>query len=267
MKKWLKTTLWSLFVVGIVVLLSAIQTAIEDKTVSNRTIRIHVTDENALLNKAELIARLKHKNLLFDGQTMKQLNIGKIEYSIRNMEEVKSVSVFNYLNGTWNIEVQLRKPIAHVYNTKDENFYICEDGEKISGDLNHIARVLIATGSISDLFSQENIHTIINNDSLKTIRQLDEVYRISNYVCNDPLMQSFIGQIHRKENGDFVLIPLVGKQKIVFGTASSDQEVEKKFEKLKVFYQKAMPYVGWDVYSEISLKYDEQIVCRRNNLN
>jgi cell division protein FtsQ len=73
-------------------------------------------------------------------------------------------------------------------------------------------------------------------------------------------LQALIGQIHLKKNGDFVLIPLVGDQLIVFGSAFTDQEVRDKFEKLKIFYTKGLPYEGWEKYSEISLKYRGQIV-------
>jgi len=72
-----------------------------------------------------------------------------------------------------------------------------------------------------------------------------------------------IGQIHLKHNGDFFLIPQVGGQKIVFGTAFSDLEGEEKFRKLKVFYKEAIPYEGWNTYEEISLKYNKQIVCKK----
>jgi cell division protein FtsQ len=75
-------------------------------------------------------------------------------------------------------------------------------------------------------------------------------------------MQSLIGQIHLKKDGDFVLIPLVGGQKIIFGSAFTDEEVREKFKKLKIFYKEAIPYEGWDKYEEISLKYKKQIVCR-----
>jgi len=40
-------------------------------------------------------------------------------------------------------------------------------------------------------------------------------------------------------------------------------EIENKFEKLKIFYKEAIPYEGWSTYSEISLKYDKQIVCKK----
>jgi cell division protein FtsQ len=123
--------------------------------------------------------------------------------------------------------------------------------------------VLVFSGVIPDRIDSENINLIINNDSLKSIRLLDDIYRISNYVCKDPLLQSLIGQVYCDENHEFIMIPVVGKQKIVFGKASSVKEVEEKFQRLKVFYQEAMPFEGWNKYSEISLKYEGQVVCRK----
>jgi cell division protein FtsQ len=71
--------------------------------------------------------------------------------------------------------------------------------------------------------------------------------------------------VYLENNGEFVLIPLVGEQKIIFGSAHSNQQVEDKFKRLKIFYEEGMPYEGWKKYSEINVKYDGQIVCRRNN--
>ena len=55
-------------------------------------------------------------------------------------------------------------------------------------------------------------------------------------------------------------------QKIIFGTANSDQEVESKFDKLKTFYTEAMEHEGWRKYKEINLKYEDQIVCKKKEL-
>jgi cell division protein FtsQ len=110
-----------------------------------------------------------------------------------------------------------------------------------------------------------SITNFINNDSLKSIKKMDDVFRISNYVCNHPLMYKLIGQVYLEKDGDFVLIPLVGDQKIVFGTANTEEEVAEKFSRLTTFYKEAIPFEGWDKYVEISVKYDGQIVCRRRN--
>lgn len=263
MKYWVKITLWSVFGGAVIFLLFYTQSHLRKLTVKETSIHIDVEGENSFLTEEELKSRLQRNNLIFVNQKAEQVNLEKIEQFIQNMEEVKNVKVFLTWDASLEIDVKLRRPIAHVFNLHGENFFLDADGYKISGGTAHTARVLVVTGEIPDRYSSESVNEIINNDSLKTILKLDDVYRISNYVCNDPLMQSLIGQIHRKNNGDFVLVPLVGDQTVVFGTAHSDKEVEGKFEKLKIFYKEAMPYEGWNKYREISLKYDKQIVCKK----
>jgi len=39
--------------------------------------------------------------------------------------------------------------------------------------------------------------------------------------------------------------------------------VEDKLTRLKLFYQKALPKVGWEKYSSINVKYRKQIICTK----
>jgi cell division protein FtsQ len=171
--------------------------------------------------------------------------------------------LFTGIGERWTIEVLMRKPIARIFNKYGESFYLDQDGFVMKVSDLHTARQVVVTGYISDRINSISVPEIINNDSLKSIRKLDDVYRISSYVCKDPFLRSLVGQIHLKKNGDFVLIPLVGGQKIIFGSANSDVEVKDKFDKLMIFYKEAIPYEGWNKYDEISLKYDKQIVGKK----
>ena len=102
-----------------------------------------------------------------------------------------------------------------------------------------------------------------NNKNLITKYSLDDIYRISRYVCNDPFFSLQIGQIHKEKNGDFVLVPRVGEQKIIFGSALSNEEVKVKFRKLADFYKEGLPYEGWNAYDCINLSFENQVVCSK----
>jgi cell division protein FtsQ len=262
MKKWIKRIVWLIFGVGVLVLLSMAQRTQSKQQINEPIIVIHVNGENAFLTEDELLARLKNKGLIYNGQIQQNLHVAEIENFIREMTEVKSVKVFTELGDKWKIDVVIRKPIARIFNIFNESFYLDEDGFIMQSSNLHTARVVVVTGNIKDRINAKNVQEIINNDTLKSIQKLDDVYRISNYVCNDPLMRSLIGQIHLKKNGDFVLTPLVGGQKIIFGSALTEEEVREKFKKLKIFYKEAIPFEGWNKYEEISLKYNKQIVCK-----
>jgi cell division protein FtsQ len=264
MRIWIKRIVWVLFFVGVIVLMFRSCDMHDERIMDKPEIIIHVNGEDAFLTEDELYDRLKRKGYIFEGQNHKTLNAAKIERYISSMSEIKDVRVFTRIGKHWTIEVTVRKPIARIYNKYNETFYLDEDGIVVRASGLHTARVVVVTGLIPDRITSIPVKEIINNDSLKSIRKLDDVYRISNYVCNDPELQALIGQIHLKKNGDFVLIPLVGDHLIVFGSAFTDKEVRDKFEKLKIFYTEGLPYEGWDKYSEINLKYGGQIVGKIN---
>lgn len=263
MKQWMKVGLGALAGVTVIYLVFAIRAKLDNLLLEEPTIHIKVEGESAFLTELELITRLKQANHLFVDQRVNQLNPENLERFIQKMNEVKSVNVFTSFGGRWNIDLELRRPIARIFNNYGQTFYLDSDGNIMERTAGHTARVVVVSGDIPDRITSESVNEIINNDSLKSIRKLDDVYRISNYVCNDPLMNSLIGQIYRENNGDFILIPLVGGQKINFGSAKRTEEVNEKFKKLKIFYKEAIPYEGWNKYSEISLKYKKQIVCKK----
>ena len=264
MKKWLKIAL--IVITSLIVL--AIMSLTYDEQNSNllnpAQIYIHVDqDESAFLTETELRERLERQNLVFPGQTFATLDIFKIEENIRQMNEVKNVKVFANIGQNWTIDVELRRPIARIFNKTGESFYLDSEGHTMQPSELHTARVVVVNGHIPDRLSSENVFEIINNDALISIRKLDDIYRITNYVCNDPFLHAQIAQIYLEKTGDFVLTPQVGGHKIVFGTANSTEDVSIKFEKLKTFYKEGLPFEGWNKYSEISLKYENQIVCKK----
>ena len=192
-----------------------------------------------------------------------ELNVHSIERAIAAMAEVKDVNVYKHLGAQWEIKLALRKPIARIFNTSGQSYYLDQDGFMMYRSTLHTARVLVFSGAIKDVYNPHLNCDFINNPNLKSSQKIGQIYRISNYVCNDPLMHKLIGQVYLNPNGDFILIPLIGEQQIVFGPARSNKEVSDKFERLNYFYKEALPHEGWNKYKEISVKYEGQIVCRK----
>lgn len=264
-KKW--TILgWASFSIAVICLLAFAANEQRNALVLKPVISISIVDENAFLTEDELFTRLKRNNLVFEGQTMDQLNTTSIESFVHKMPEVESVDVFKRMGGNWSIRVKIREPYARIFNQFGESFYVDSKGATMNPSPNFTARVLVFSGAISDRCDSLTVQEIINNDSLKSIRNLDEIYRISDYVCHDPFLRAQISQVHRDKWGDFLLIPQVGGHIVVFGSAYSDSEVAEKMKKLKLFYQEGLPFEGWNVYEEINLKYRNQIVCKKKKI-
>lgn len=266
MKKWLKILFWSAFTISVFVLLSLSKSAQLDAELKIPEILIKVNGENVFLTKDDLLTRLKRSGLVYPGQKIENLKIAEIEKFIEGMTEVKAVKVYSNLGGAWNIDVTIRKPIARIFNSFGEDFYLDDAGSTMAPSYLYTARVVVVTGFINDRKNTESVKEIINNDTLISIRNLDDIYRISSYVCNDAFLNAQIGQINLEKNGDFVLVPQVGGQKIIFGSARTSEDVEEKFKKLIVFYKEGLPFEGWDKYETINLKYKRQIVCKKKKI-
>ena len=83
---------------------------------------------------------------------------------------------------------------------------------------------------------------------------------LARYINKDDFWSAQIEQLYVNENGDIELIPRVGNQKIIFGDAT---QMKEKFNKLFILYTKGFDKTGWNNYSAINLKFNDQVVCTR----
>lgn len=263
MKKYLKIGAWLLGFIALIAMMIYAKETQGNQQVHPLDISIETPDEMVFLKEEDVIQRLKTRGIPFEHIRQKELNIAQIEHFVAAMPEVEHVDVFTNLNGHCFINIKIRRPIARIFNRYGESFYLDDQGKTMPLSQLYTANVLPVSGSISDRISAKSVDKIINNSSLKSISKLDETYLISNYVCHDPFLRAHITQMYVEKNGDFILIPRVGGQKIVFGKVKNDTIVPYRFDKLKLFYKKAMPIAGWNTYSIINLKFKEQIVCTK----
>jgi cell division protein FtsQ len=87
---------------------------------------------------------------------------------------------------------------------------------------------------------------------------LDNIKAMSLYIQNDAFLMAMIDQINITSSNKFELIPKLGDQIILFGDATN---IDKKFDKLKLFYKNVVSVKGWKKYSKINLEFDNQIVA------
>lgn len=263
MKKGLKIALWTLFGIIVLTLLILANNKWNKSIALVPTIEITEEDGMSFLTDAELLLKLKRAKLWDDNLSFDSLKISEIEAFVANLNEVETVEVFTELGNKWTIKIKTRRPIVRILPKNNSGFYMDDNGKFMSVS-KYPAQVLVATGldnlTINDLSYEE----LINNDSLITIKTTDDLYRISKYVCNNSFFNAQLTQVHFDEEDGFILIPRIGNHKIIFGMAPSDQDVEEKFEKLKLFYEEIIPYEGWGKYTTIDLRFDKQIVGKKN---
>lgn len=261
MKGKLKIAAWASFAVAIIAVLFVARKNQDEAVVQDPNISISVVDENAFLTESELMVRLKRLNLFYPEQRMKSLNTKAIEEHIRKMHEVETVDVFKQLGGNWGIKLKVRQPYARIFNQFGESFYVDSKGATMDPTPNFTARILVFSGNIRDKSDTLLVSDIEADPKLKNERCIDEIFHIAKVIHEDPFLSAQISQVHRDKWGDFVLIPRVGVQRIILGPAPTERDIREKLKKLLVFYTHGLPYVGWNKYKTINLKYRNQVVC------
>lgn len=260
MNSWIKNFLWLAYIIVVVVLMSFAQSSRQNLVLGYPEIVLDLHEDQMFLDKGLILEKLEAKELIGENFTYNQLDFDAIENYLESLSEVKSVSVYSEIGPKWQIHVVLRQPIARLFNLNGSSCYIDKDGKLMPLSDHYTAHVLTVNGYINETDMQKEVSHVINNDSLKTIEILDDLYFISKYVCSDKFFSSQITHVYVNSKGEFEFIPRVGKQRILFGDS---RHYEGKFKKLKVFYTEGLAKAGWGKYDTINVMFKNQIVCSK----
>ncbi|MBK7937908.1 MAG: cell division protein FtsQ/DivIB [Lewinellaceae bacterium] len=199
---------------------------------------------------------VKQALLISFGNTLEGTELGQLE--VERMERVLEDDPFVFdaeayidQRNVLHVKIRQREPVLRILDNNGGNYYLDKDGVKMPPSKNFAAHVLVATGNISPYtpeFQKKKKNT------------LKDLFTLTQTLQSDVFFASFIQQIHVNNAGEYTLVPLVGDQNIVLGSA---RKIEDKLNRLKIFYKEGMPYVGWREYESISLKFNGQVVCRK----
>lgn len=259
MKKinWKLIGIVSLWIIGLsATVVSLAFTEVRQHHVLCKKIEININreDENYFINKQDVLKILYSTGDSLVGTAIHRIPLSLLERLLKLNKYVDDADVFIDIKGKLQVNVRQRKPVLRIMNDIQQSFYVDEKGGKMPLSPLYSANVLIANGSIAEPYDGLN-------DSIST-PMLRSLFYLGNIIRNDKFWSAQVEQIYIEPNQDIVLIPRVGDHKIVFGDTSNALE---KLENLLVFYQKALPKVGWQTYHTINVKYKGQLVCSRRD--
>ncbi len=220
-------------------------------------IEINITDslENGFITSDEVLGLVIQKNDKLLGYPLGQINLEKVETTIKQHPSIKSADVFVCADGSLHVDIQQRKAVLRIIDHNMDSYYLSADGAVIPWSEKFTMRVLVANGYITDDFLKNRVNYIELAGEENRTRGL---FDVATYIDSHPFWKAQIEQIYVTRSGEFELIPRVGPHIIQFG---SPYNVEKKFQKLLAFYKQGLSRKGWNKYEIIILKYEGQIVC------
>jgi cell division protein FtsQ len=245
---------WLVSLSGLVLLMSFIE--VKKGSQKCKDLKVILPGRNNFIERNEVDRILMEAGGTLIGRDLRDINIHKLENSLKINPFIEFAKVYVDMDGVIHAEVRQRQPILRLINRANVQFYIDENGLKMPLSENFTANVLVANGLIDEDFSGKV-------DTLST-KLAKDLFRMAQFIKADTIWDSQIEQLYVDVKGDIEMVPRVGNHKIILGDADS---LQSKFKNLLVFYKKAMPKVGWDTYNTINLKFANQVVCSKSNLN
>lgn len=177
----------------------------------------------------------------------------QLEQLLNRKSAIKFSDVAIDREGVLLVEITQRRPLLRIQG-EHGGFYVDESCYIFPLVRSFTSYVPIITGKIP--FSlKEGQRGNVEKDGEKW---LTDMLNFGEYLRNHEFWSSQIQQIHILPNGDIALYMRVGDQTVILGGLN---EYEEKFEKLEAFYRNAIPIHGWNKYSRIDLRYEDQVVC------
>ncbi len=177
------------------------------------------------------------------------LKIEELENLLAKKVWIEKAEVFFDDEYMLHINISERAPLARVFNSAGQSFYLDAAAHILPIHLQMAARVPVFTNYTGSL------KQLSRGDS----GLLAQTVFLGAAVMKDSFLMAMVEQIDINEERKFEMIPKLGNHIIHFGDTTA---LEAKFLKLKTFYKEVLAKKGWNMYSAIYLDYKDQVVAK-----
>ena len=167
------------------------------------------------------------------------IDLNGLEDALNSNPMIKEAQVYINVDGQLTAVIIQKKPIARV--ATNASYYVDEDATHMPLSTNYSARVPLVTGFVE----KNNLHNIAV---------------VARKVQSDEFLKNNVVEISQNENKSIDL--KFRKDDFVIQLGSLEQ-LEKKINNLKAFYQKAMRDSTLNKYSVVNLRFDKQVICTK----
>ncbi|MFC2123637.1 cell division protein FtsQ/DivIB [Bacteroidota bacterium] len=183
------------------------------------------------------------------GSFYNRIDLRTIEDRIAENKYINSAEVHTDYRGNLNLKITLRIPIARIVLNGTTDMYLDQSGNLFPVSDRYTSRVLLISGNQTEVLAKEGFDgSKVNRDLLKLIQ----------FIHASEFWYAQISQCDINSKGEITMYPMVTKQSIEFG---KPENIEKKFQKLEIFYKRILPGKGWNFYSRVNIQYKDQIIC------
>lgn len=212
---------------------------------------VHVDHKygNYFISEKEIQSLVKEIKSQYTGSN--RVNLRVLEEKLKENKFVHRAEVSRDVEGSLVVSIEQDTPVARLISDEGKGGYLSEENTILPLSDNYTARVLVLSGGgVIDLYKPEFFTTPEGKIFVDFVK----------FISDDPFWKAQLAQVEIDQNHDLVLLPQLGKQKILFGAAD---QFHQKLVHLKRFYDEIIPKKGWNYYQKVDLRFENQIICSR----
>lgn len=221
-------------------------------------VQVEAKDEKKYIDEKLITSIAEGSTDKIVGKPVNEIDIKAIHTKLIENSSVKEAHVYTTIDGRCVVHIQQRTPIARIFNSKGESFYLDKDGFTMALSNYYTAKVPVYTGEINESMQSQSILSSTGEANYLTGSLLDDIYRFTQFISKNEFWKAQVEHVHINAEGEFEIIPRVGNHRILMGEA---ENLEEKFRKLMAFYANTLHTRDLNLYSSINVEYDGQIVC------
>lgn len=229
-----------LLILGIALFLYAFSSH-RNSTRNIAKIEVNFDGEDALLMKPEAVNKLLiEKNGGSKSVAKEKLDLNKLEKSVNAHEMVEKSQIFVSVDGVLKAVVKQKTPVARVFD-QSSSFYLDNQGSPMPLSELHTARVPIVQGEIPK-------------------DKAEKVSAVLRKIQDDEFLKKNITGVEIGQKGNLKMSNRNFDYVIEFGMP---ENIDRKFENYKAFFQKASRDSVIKNYKKVNLKFTQQVVCTK----
>lgn len=243
-------TVWLCIGAGMLTLLLAAISKKNKGRCKDYTITLNGVQNNFFIDEKDveqLLMKATKGNIR--GEQIASFKLHELEVMLEHNTWIDNAELYFDNRDVLHITITEKEPVARVFTTAGNSFYIDSLGRKMPLSDKLSARVPVFTGFPDKKKLNASDSLLLNN-----------IRVAANYIMNDPFWMSQVSQIDITADRDFEMIPVVGNHLVKLGNG---ENIDKKFHRLLLFYKQVLSKTGFDKYKVIDVQYKGQVVVSK----
>lgn len=214
------------------------------------SIRLSGPGNHFFISEQEVAELLKKScGCSLKGQPVESFSLHEMEEALEKNTWISGAELYFDNKNVLHVNVVEKEPVARIFTTDGQSFYIDHNGKKMPLSDKLSAKVPVFTG-----FPGRKKMTAADSTLLEGLRNTAQ------FIRKDSFWMAQVAQVDITPEGNLDMIPVVGNHLVKLGPA---ENIPAKFRRLMIFYQQVLSKTGMEKYKLINVQYRGQVVASR----